>query len=244
MEQQLNEQFINLDQIHNVDRQQSADPCLFITSVTGVQNLQEVKRLGIDIICSVMSEELPVEWIQECQSKKIQHKQYSIDESDMNIWPVFQQILEVIRIAQQNRQKVLIHCLEGISPSAAIVLCVWLHFDTALTLQRALRELQQLRPLTEINETLMATLRTHYPDQIEPEKCALATCNTLFISGQKNWNKHSRCCSQICSDQLPRACIVCGKSFRRCDTVWSTVCSNECMNLHVKNNPLICPLFM
>ncbi|SCZ89278.1 BZ3500_MvSof-1268-A1-R1_Chr9g10353 [Microbotryum saponariae] len=129
------------------------DPSLFISSYDGASSLPDLQQRGITHIVNVTSE------YEDCfPSHFVYLRLRARDKSSERLGPYFDQVAEFVIKAQHARGRVLVHCQEGISRSATLVLAVMI-INERQTLDQAFDALRIARPVIEPSPNFLRELR-------------------------------------------------------------------------------------
>ncbi|GKA88882.1 dual specificity protein phosphatase PHS1 isoform X2, partial [Tanacetum coccineum] len=143
------------------------------------------------------------------------HDEQIFDEEDSNISEIFEEAHQFIDVVEQKGGKVLVHCFEGRSMSATVVLAYLMmrnHVTTKnYTLQKAWNTLRRVHRRAQPNDGFATVLleldrKLHGNVSMEwqPKKPSMKVCSvcgkTAVLSSSSlklHYRKHIRNCNQV-----------------------------------------------
>ncbi|SCV69689.1 BQ2448_1083 [Microbotryum intermedium] len=129
------------------------NPSLFISGYDGASSLSILQQAGITHIINVTSE------YEDCFPLHfIYLRLRARDKRSERLGPYFEQVSAFVLKAQQEGGRVLVHCQEGISRSATLVLAVMI-INKGETLDQAFDALRTARPAVEPSPNFLRELR-------------------------------------------------------------------------------------
>jgi protein-tyrosine phosphatase len=143
---------------------------LFHTSLAGCSRLDDLKKLGITHVVSLieMSDHPGRSWIHELERYGIRYAVFYIRDS-ININPeTFHEIMdETCKYLSQihtlsHLATVVVHCVAGKSRSAACIMNYWLSKNSKLSVDTSLSSLKRKRPCVLPNPTFLRLLKEKY----------------------------------------------------------------------------------
>lgn len=108
-------------------------------------------------------------------------------------------------------------------------------------LERSMRS----TPLTVYTRVTFSKVSEYTPPPIMQSTRNCAACQSTFLESM-NWNSESSCCSELCSNNLVRACrrSECKQTFTR-TTRQSYFCSSTCADEFNREHSFVyCPMFL
>jgi len=82
-----------------------------------------------------------------------------VDDEDADIYSLFQQCFDFIEKARQSNHRVLVHCFQGVSRSATIILAYLLQSKAYSNLEDAIADVKFKRPLIRPNDGFKSQLK-------------------------------------------------------------------------------------
>jgi dual specificity phosphatase 12 len=142
-----------INDIHCVDRNDEDRKSLFLTSFEGIRDIEKLKELNITRIMSICRQPYSSKYIKECASNNITISFFPIedDPKELKLLATLNDTARMIESELKDNGKVLVHCQAGVSRSATVILGWWLYTDNTLTVDNALKLLQEKRSCVKPN---------------------------------------------------------------------------------------------